>query len=124
MPFQKGKVTNPKGGKKGNKGGTGRPATWYVNKAKEIIDKIKLLEFYGDVSSGEPIEEIPNPAYNPYSKKGLQEKRTIFVACSTRDRIAAGQILLDRALGKPMQQIESNSLDAFMVEYRARHTDK
>ena len=113
MPFSKGKSGNPKGGKKGHKGAGGRPPDWFVNECKKALEKGKIIGFIMDVATGKDVEQCIN-----------QNGECLKVPASVRDRLKASEMLMDRALGKPTQNIESNFLTEFMTELRQRYDDK
>ena len=101
------------GGVIGNKGGTGRPPDAFTAKCKEIVDRYELVEYLADVSSGKEVETVQ-----------VDGRGTVCKApASTKDRLRAVEMLLDRAYGKPTQQIESDSVREFMAEFRLRHPE-
>jgi hypothetical protein len=50
MPFKKGEITNPRGGKLGNAGSPGRPANWFRMSCKEVAARIDLPEFWAKIA--------------------------------------------------------------------------
>lgn len=86
MPFQIGN----KLATGGRREGSGAPTNWLKEKCRKIISDKKLLEFLGDVASGEP-----------------------FVGADVKDRLRAVEMLLDRGFGRPPQMLVDSEGNAF-----------
>lgn len=80
------------GGKREN---AGRKPDWLKEKCQKIVDRIKVLEFLGDVVEGKDVEQIVNDV-----------GETLRVPPPIRERIKASEILLERAYGKVKQELE------------------
>lgn len=85
-------------GTPGHKGAGGRPPDWLKAKCTKIIDKKKLIEFLGDVASGESVETVYRYDHNAQRVKEI-------CPASIKDRIRAVEILLERGYGKVEQPL-------------------
>lgn len=88
-------------GNPGNKGG-GRKPDWLKAKCQGIIADLKLIEFLGQVASGKDVDQRIN-----------ENGECLKVPADVKDRLKALDMLLDRGFGKPLQQVESESLQEF-----------
>lgn len=81
-------------GNPGNKGG-GRKPDWLKAKCAKIIEDNALIEFLGDVASGENVEAVVS----------IDGKNSLKVPAKVKDRLAATEMLLDRGFGKVPQVV-------------------
>lgn len=90
-----------KGGKKGNKGGSGRPSDWLREKCEGIIEKKKLIEWLGNVASGESVDTriVFDEDNVPHHEK---------LPAAIKDRLRAMEMLSDRAWGKAAQMLSND----------------
>lgn len=79
----------------GKRDGSGRKPDWLKEKCAKLVDVNKLMEFVSNVASGEETEIH-------YDKMG----HAFEASCSTKDRLHAVEILLERGFGKPVQGVE------------------
>lgn len=82
----------------GAREGAGRKPDWLKQKCAGLVDRKKLLEYVANVANGDEVER--------YFDKVLG--RTIEIPCSTKDRLHAVELLLERGYGKPVQGVEVN----------------
>ena len=91
MAFKKGHKL-AKGGKRE---GSGRPADRFKEEAAKIGDPLTILRFYWNVANGEELEQVVTDA-------GV----AIPTPASVKDRLKAGELFLDRTIGKVKQEME------------------
>ena len=78
--------------------GSGRPPDWLKAKCQGIIKDKKLIEFLGDVASGEPVR-------NAVAIEGEKPVEGAKVSADIKDRLRAAEMLLDRGFGKAEQAV-------------------
>lgn len=78
----------------GNKGG-GRPPDWIKQEAAKIGDPLAIVRFYWDVANGKDLEQV-------VTDSGV----SIAVPAPVKDRLRAGELYLDRVIGKVTQPME------------------
>lgn len=98
--FKKGVSGNPKGGKLGNKGGTGRPSNDVKERARKAFKKGRILEYWTDVATGKKVEEKVI-GYDNEKKKPIVYK----LPADTKDRLNAGKMVKELGHGKDDQPI-------------------
>lgn len=96
MPFEKGHKL-AKGGKRE---GSGRPTDRFNQEKSKIGDPLAILRFYWDVANGAELEQVVTDA-------GV----TIPTPASVKDRLKAGELYLDRVIGKVPQGMELTGAD-------------
>lgn len=69
----------------------GRKADWFRERCAEILDQEKLVDFVGRVAAGRETED-----------RFVKDEGIIKIACSTRDRLAAFEMLANWGVGKPI----------------------
>ena len=89
------------GGKKGNKGGSGRPPDEFKKKMLVLSDSPAAWKFRKDVIEGNPIEE--RMLLDPIS--GLEKKVLVTASIENRRRMLAD--IDDRAHGKAVQMVDT-----------------
>ena len=102
MPFKKGEVTNPKGGKIGHRGGTGRPLNSIREMCREIVFNDRLVERLARFARGEGVRDY-------VAEDGKIYKDAI--PAKVNEQIEAAQILIDRGFGRPEQSLDITQHD-------------
>lgn len=90
-----------KGGKPGNKGGTGRPPSWLREKCQSIIDRDKLVEFLADVAAGR------------VNDHKVIDGEIVEIPASLHDRRECAIELIDRGFGKAIQMLGEDKENPF-----------
>jgi hypothetical protein len=90
-------VANGHGGPRPN---SGRPTTEFLERARQIGDPIEILQLYWDVATGKDMEQVVTDA-------GV----SIATPAQVKDRLKAGELYLDRILGKVPQGMEVSGAD-------------
>lgn len=88
--------------KGGRREGSGRKPDWLKEACKKILEQKKLLQYLGRVASGEETEQqviVVREGNKAHTE--VEEVR-----CSTKDRLHAVELLLERGFGKPAQEIQ------------------
>lgn len=89
--------------------GSGRKPDWLKAKCAELVDRNKLLEYLSRVASGEETEKVVVKSRETWE---LEE-----IPCSTKDRIHATEVLLERGFGKAVQGLEVAGADGGPVTW-------
>ena len=84
-----------KGGKIGNKGGTGRPKKEIKELCRNVVFNKKLIDRLVKFASGEDVHQVVN-----------DEGEIIPIPCPPKVQLDAIRELLDRGWGKPSQEIQ------------------
>lgn len=90
-------MANGHGGSRPN---SGRPTAEFILKAREIGDPIEILQLYWDVATGKDMEQVVTDA-------GV----SIATPAQVKDRLRAGELFLDRTVGKVDQGILLGGID-------------
>lgn len=85
-------MANGHGGARPN---SGRPTAEFLRRAAEIGDPIKILQLYWDVATGKDMEQVVTDA-----------GESIATPAQVKDRLKAGELYLDRVIGKVPQGVE------------------
>lgn len=91
----------------GRREGAGRKPDWLKLTCQKILDKDKLLQYLAGVAAGREIEQqvvVVRDGRDSHTE-------VVDVRCSTKDRLRALEMILERGWGKPAQPVE---LDAEM----------
>lgn len=97
----------------GARNGAGRKADEFKSKARKIGDPLKILQFYWDVANGKELEQVVTDG-------GV----SIAVPAPVKDRLKAGELYLDRVIGKVTQVIsgeDGGPLTIKVVNYSANN---
>lgn len=98
-PFAKGE--DERRGQGGAREGAGRPSDGLRTKAREIGDPVQILQFYWDVANGKNMEQVVTDA-----------GESIATPAQVKDRLRAGELFLERAVGKVAQELDVTSHDS------------
>jgi hypothetical protein len=90
-------LANGHGGARPN---SGRPSTEFLERAKQIGDPIQILQLYWDVATGKDMEQVVTDA-----------GESIATPAQVKDRLRAGELYLDRVIGKVPQGVELSDPD-------------
>ena len=84
----------------GPRPGSGRPTAEFLLKAREIGDPLEILRLYWDVATGKDMEQVVTDA-------GV----SIATPAQVKDRLRAGELFLDRLIGKVDQGVLLGGID-------------
>lgn len=84
----------------GKREGAGRKPDWLKEKCRKLVDRKKLLEYVARVAAGEETERVV------IRLPGNGGSDVEEVPCSTKDRLHAFELLMDRGFGKAIQAVE------------------
>lgn len=92
----------------GKREGSGRPVEWFREECRRIIERGEILKFLQDVATGKDVEQRIN-----------DNGEVLKIPADVRDRMKASEMLMDRGLGKPVQQLEhSGEIEGRMIIVR------
>jgi hypothetical protein len=95
-PFEKGHRLS----RGGARPGAGRPTDSLKAAIEEIGDPLQIIRFYYDVACGADLEQVVTDS-----------GETVRVPAAVKDRLRAGELYLDRRIGKVPQAMEVTGAD-------------
>lgn len=111
--MKKAVIRDDQRGKGGKREGSGRKPDWLKQKCQSIIDRKKIMEYLGRVAAGEETEQqVVVVRDGKDSHTEIEE-----VKCSTRDRLHAIDMLLERGFGKAPQGLQLTGADGGPVSW-------
>lgn len=84
----------------GAREGAGRPGYDFLQRARKIGDPLQILQLYWDVATGKDMEQVVTDAGD-----------SISTPAQVKDRLKAGELFLDRVIGKVPQGMEVTGAD-------------
>lgn len=91
----------------GRRPNSGRKPDWLKERCKKLIDRKQLLNYVARVASGEETEQQVVTM-----REGTSTRfEVVDVKCSTKDRLHAIEILLERSFGKAPQAVQLQDQD-------------